>query len=100
MQEGADRFYKRDIGNPAESATVRAQIVVLHEDVKHPRAFLPSALAHANVLYMDGHVEGMACLKGSKFPYNEAGEILREAVAGTLKMPEGYTTQAAPAEGK
>jgi prepilin-type processing-associated H-X9-DG protein len=92
-------YYRRDIGNAGESSTIRAQIVVLHEDLKHPRAFLPSALAHANVLYMDGHVEGMAWLRGSKFPYNEAGEILREAVAGTLKMPEGYAIQAAPTQG-
>ena len=48
---------------------------------------------------MDRHVEGMVRLKGPKFPYNEAGEILREAVAGTLKMPESYAIQAAPAEG-
>jgi prepilin-type processing-associated H-X9-DG protein len=100
MREGAERYLCRDIGNPSEPSRVQAQIVVLHEDLKHPRAFLPSALAHANVLYMDGHVEGMAWLKGSKFPYNEAGEILREAVAGTLKMPEGYEVQADSAEGK
>jgi prepilin-type processing-associated H-X9-DG protein len=99
LEEEAYMYYRRDIGNAGESSTIRAQIVVLHEDLKHPRAFLPSALAHANVLYMDGHVEGMAWLRGSKFPYNEAGEILREAVAGTLKMPEGYAIQAAPTQG-
>lgn len=100
LRIGSERMLCRDIGNPSESGRVQSQIVVLHEDLKHPRALLPSALAHANVLYMDGHVEGMAWLRGSKFPYNEAGEILREAVAGTLKMPEGYEVQADPAEGK
>lgn len=99
LREGAERFLCRDIGNAGESSRVQAQVVVLHEDVKHPRAYLPSALSHANVLYMDGHVESMAWLRGSKFPYNEAGEILREAVAGTLKLPEGYAIQAASTEG-
>lgn len=93
LREGAERFYGRDIGNPGEAASIRAQIVVLHEDVKHFRAYLPSAMAHANVLYMDGHVESVSLSMGSKFPYNEAGEILREAAVGTLKIPEGYAVQ-------
>lgn len=99
LREGVQRFYSRDIGNPSAFEHLKARVVVLHEDASHPRAYLPSVLPYGNVLYMDGHVEGMLRLRGPKFPYSEAGEILREASAGTLKMPEGYVIQATPAEG-
>ncbi len=99
LREGVQRFYSRDIGNPSMFEHLKAKIVVLHEDASHPRACLPSTLPYGNVLYMDGHVEGMLRLRGPKFPYSEAGEILREASAGTLKMPEGYAIQAAPTQG-
>ncbi|MBX3178164.1 MAG: hypothetical protein KF886_12435 [Candidatus Hydrogenedentes bacterium] len=99
LREGAERFYQRDIGNPGESQVVRAKIVVLHEDVAHSRALLPNTVRQGNVLYMDGHVESLSLWKGAVFPYNEPGRILREAAAGTLGLPEGYTTPTSSGRG-
>lgn len=86
LREGAERFYVTEIGNPLALRVSQAKVVVLHEElVTSPDRFYHGE-GRMNVLYMDGHVacqtwfpQGM-----QKFPMNEAGFILRDAVEGTL----------------
>lgn len=86
LGEGAERLYGRDIGNPAQSSREQGKIPVLHEELFVVQESFYHGGGRVNVLYMDGHV---ACQTWSpqgtqKFPLNEAGFILRDAVEGTL----------------
>ncbi len=90
LREGVGRFLMREICNPAAMYTAEKSIVVLHEAVPHVSTIFPH-MRRANVLYMDGHVEGIYLGGRTPFPFNEAGQILRDAVEGTLEAPIGDT---------
>ncbi len=86
LREGAERLYISDIGNATAPRVAQAKVVVLHEELFVDRESFYHGEGRTNVLYMDGHV---ACQTWSpqgaqKFPLNEAGFILRDAVEGTL----------------
>ncbi|MBI2424850.1 MAG: hypothetical protein HYV27_18620 [Candidatus Hydrogenedentes bacterium] len=86
LRTGAERRYCREIGDPAQSPREQGKIVVLHEELFSERDRFYHGGGRTNVLYMDGHV---ACQTWShpgmqKFPLNEAGLILMDAVDGTL----------------
>lgn len=91
LREGVERSFVRDIGGGPDAVDAeRARIVVLHEELFQ----IPENLYHAggfmNILYMDGHVESREWQTGyaAKFPFNEAGYILRDAVEGILIDPK------------
>lgn len=86
LREGIERFYLRDIGNPGGSKKAQARITVLHEELFDRRESFYHGDGRINVLYMDGHVDcrTWSTKGGEKFPLNEGGDILHDAVEGTL----------------
>lgn len=91
LEPGAERWYFRDINNPVEHRTVTPTMVVMHEELFDKQGDFYHSANTVNVLYLDGHVANKPWQPNSqwsaKFPLNEAGYILHEAVEGTLELP-------------
>jgi prepilin-type processing-associated H-X9-DG protein len=84
LRDGVERYVMKGINAP--SVSFQSRVVVLHEELFTSADDFYHGGGRTNVLYMDGHV---ACHKwfprqAQKFPLNEAGFILHDAVEGTL----------------
>lgn len=91
LREGVERFYFHGIGDPLGAERERAKVVVLHEELFDDNSGFFHGDSGVNVLYMDGHVaylDSRDFLPGIRFPLNEGGYILRDAVDGALEFSE------------
>ena len=76
LRKGIDRFFITDIGNPAGSASVQAQMVVMHDRIPKDLE-LPHLPGGVNVLFMDGHVEFVRNDESGQFVFGPVGEIVQ-----------------------
>lgn len=89
LREGIERLYDRGLDHQLEAE--RSRIVILHEELPDTNEKSYHENGHINVLYMDGHVEAKSRIAKwwmAKFPLNEAGDILHDAVEETLQLPD------------
>jgi len=86
LREGVERWYDREISHQFEAE--RAKIVLLHEELFESDGAYYHGKGRMNILYLDGHVESRVRSSdwwSQRFPLNEAGRILHDAVDGSLK---------------